>query len=211
MKKTILAILFLFFTSNAYAGVGITLHLGQADTSGSETEKTVSGVTSEKTNKTVKETFYGASIYAEGELKNGWTLGVDWVPLDIALGDGKRTDSSTGADVASEAQTGDRKASADLENLITVYTDIPLGSNGWYTNLGVKHGTITTSETLPTSSYGNATVWGAQIGIGQKRGNLKYELSYVDFESITLKSSADSTQKIDADADVLSFKISYGF
>ena len=38
---------------------------GQFDTDGSETEKTVSGVTSEKTTKSLSENFYGGSLFAE--------------------------------------------------------------------------------------------------------------------------------------------------
>ena len=37
-------------------------------------------------------------------------VGLSLVPLDIEIGDGTRTDVSTGADVASEADTGTRKA-----------------------------------------------------------------------------------------------------
>ncbi len=75
-------------------GVGVALQVGQYETSGTETEKAVTGVTSETTNKTLKETFAGASVYAEYRRDNGFALGVDYVPTDISLGSGKRTDAS---------------------------------------------------------------------------------------------------------------------
>ena len=69
---------------------------------------------------------------------------------------------------------------------------------------------VTTSETLPNSTYGDENVFGAQIGYGVKRGNLKYELSYSDFESISLSSTSGSSS-VKVDADALTFKIAYGF
>ena len=69
MKKYFLGILtFLsitLFASISNAGVGVSLIIGEAETSGTETEKTVTGVTSEKNSITINEAFYGGSIFAE--------------------------------------------------------------------------------------------------------------------------------------------------
>ena len=187
-------------------GAGVTLHIGQYETDGSETEKTVSGVTSEVNNHSEKELFYGASIYVEKELANGFVLGLDWVPMDIELGSKERTDADEGN--ASD-DDGTRKASADIENLFTLYTHIPVGP--MYLLLGYHDADITTTETLPTSTYGDASVNGIQYGLGVKSDNIRLEVAYSDFDSIELTSTDSSTQKINADADALAFRFSYGF
>ena len=185
---------------------GVSVILGSAETDGSETEKTVSGVTSEVNKKSVSETFIGGSLFAEYEMGNGFVFGVDYVPLDIELGSGKRTDSA--GSPANDDETGDRKAEANIENLITIYTHIPVG--GVYGILGYHSADITTSETLPNSTYGDESVNGIQYGVGVKGERIRVELAHSDFDSISLKSSAN-TNKIDADADATALKISYSF
>ena len=137
---------------------------------------------------------------------NGYVFGVDYVPLDIELGSGKRTDAA--GSPANDDQTGARSASANIENLITIYTHIPLGPV--YGVLGYHDADITTDETLPTSTYGDASVNGIQYGIGIKGERIRVELAYSDFDSISLTSSAN-TNKITADADATALKISYSF
>ena len=91
MKKllavfTVLSMLFALPASAVEMNFGFSLMAGQFDTDGSETEKTVSGVTSEKTTKSLSEDFIGGSIFAEVEADNGIIIGLDYVPLDIKLG-----------------------------------------------------------------------------------------------------------------------------
>ena len=59
---------------------------------------------------------------------NSLTLGASLVPFraDVSENDKSRTDASTGADVTTEADTGDRKANAELENLQVIYLEIPV-------------------------------------------------------------------------------------
>ena len=213
MNKKLLAYLFslLFICGVAKAEVsyGVSLMVGQADTSGHELE---ANSASDKNSKSIKETFYGGSLFVEASDDSGFAIGLDYVPLSVDIGSGKRTDSSTGADAESEADTGDRSASAEVSNLLTLYTNIPVGSDGYYGLLGVHYTTIKTDETLPNASYGDADVFGFQVGVGMRSGNIKYEFSYSDFEDITLNSSGGSNNhKIEADADALMFKIAYGF
>ena len=66
---------------------------------------------------------------------------------------------------------------------------------------------VSTDETLHTSSYGDQNINGFQYAIGKNSGNLRYELSYSDFDDISLTSS--NGDKITADADNLMFKLSY--
>ena len=199
-------------------GIGVTLQTGKYETSGTETEKTVTGVTSETTNKTLEETFMGGSVYAEFRTDNGWALGVDYVPMNIDLGSGKRTDASTGADVTSEADTGDRSASAEIDGLTTIYAHIPIGP--LYVLLGYHSADVTTSETLQTSSYGNASINGTQIGLGMKSedSRIRAQVSYSDFDDISLTATGNTIagnltgqNKITADADVLAFSVAFGF
>ena len=213
MKKllavfTVLSMLFALPASAVEMNFGFSLMAGQFDTDGSETEKTVSGVTSEKTSKSVSETFYGGSIFAEVEADNGIIVGLDYIPLDIKLGSGARTDSSSGADVAAEADTGDRSAEANVKDLFTIYTHVPVGPV--YAVLGYMDADVTTSESLPTSTYGDASINGWQYGLGVKRDSMRFEIAYSDFDSISLTSSAN-TNKIEADADALNAKLSFAF
>ena len=213
MKKllavfTVLSMLFALPASAAEMNFGFSLMAGQFDTDGSETEKTVSGVTSEKTTKSLSENFYGGSIFAEIEADNGIIVGLDYIPLDIKLGSGARTDSSSGADVAAEADTGDRSAEANVKDLFTIYTHVPVGPV--YAVLGYMDADVTTSETLPTSTYGNTSINGWQYGLGVKRDSMRFEIAYSDFDSISLTSSAN-TNKIEADADALNAKLSFAF
>jgi len=197
-----------FSSVKAEIQYGFAITAGQADVSGTETEGTAAD-TSDRS-KSIKETFVGGDIFIESISDSGMTYGLSYVPLDVKLGSGSRTDTSTGADVASEADTGTRTAEADLSDLVTAYANIPFGTNGWYTLLGVHMATVETTETLNTNAYPNEDIFGAQIGFGQRNGNMKYELSYSNFEEINI-SSAGGANSVSADADVLQFRLSYGF
>ena len=213
MNKRFLTYLFSFLficgVAKADLSYGVSLMFGQVDTSGHELE---SGSASDKNSKSLKESFVGGSLFIEGRDDSGYAIGLDYVPVGLDIGDGKRTDSSTGADVASEADTGNRKASAEIENLFTLYANIPVGSDGYYGVLGLHYTTITTDETLPNSTYDDEDIFGFQVGLGMRSGNLKYELSYSDFSDIEINGKGgNSGNKIEADADALMFKIAYGF
>ena len=213
MNKRFLTYLFSFLficgVAKADLSYGVSLMFGQVDTSGHELE---SGSASDKNSKSLKESFVVGSLFIEGRDDNGYAIGLDYVPVGLDIGDGKRTDSSTGADVASEADTGNRKASAEIENLFTLYANIPVGSDGYYGVLGLHYTTITTDETLPNSTYDDEDIFGFQVGLGMRSGNLKYELSYSDFSDIEINGKGgNSGNKIEADADALMFKIAYGF
>ncbi len=188
---------------------GLAFIGGQTNVSGTETEGTAADTSNRS--EEISEVFVGADIFAEYILDSGLAFGVSYVPLDIELGDGARTDGSGGADIASEADTGTRSASANAEDLVTLYANYPLGDGGMYGLLGAHFVTITTEETLPNSSYGNEDIMGAMIGIGHRSGNLKYEIAYSDFEDISLTASGGNTSSVSADADAVTLRISYGF
>ena len=200
------------------AGIGIAFTVGEADTSGTETEKAVTGVTSESTSTAVKKVFAGASVYAEFRTDNGFTLGLDYVPMDIELGAEKRSDSESGASTAGADDSGDRTASADITDLYTVYAHVPVGPV--YVLLGWHTADIRTTESLPTSKYGNISVNGLQYGLGIKNESNRFraEVAYSDFDAIALTATGNTIagnltgqNKITADADALTFKIAVGF
>ena len=196
-------LMFSISTLKADVNIGASVMLGQLDTSGTETEN---GTGTDKHSKSFKEVFVGGSVFLEFVADNGYALGIDYVPVDVDIGDGKRTDTAAVA----ENDSGTRTASASLEDLITVYANIPLGGNGVYALAGYHTVDVTTSETLPSSSYGNVDLNGYQIGIGRKGDNSKIEFFYSDFEDISLTATGGkAAHKIDADADAMGIKLSF--
>ena len=213
MKKYFLGILtFLsitLFASISNAGVGFSIMVGEAETSGTETEKTVTGVTSEKNSITINEAFYGGSIFAEFEVMGG-KIGLDWVPMDVSLGARSRDDAAANTDSGNDS--GARKAEAELSDLFTLYVNVPLGPG--YVLLGAHQVDVNTIETLPTSSYGNETIQGYQLGYGFTNGTASIEAFYSDFEdiSITGTGSGETNQnKVEADADTIGLKLKLAF
>ena len=216
MKKIIISsisgAMMLVWSAVAYADVqfGFGLMVGQVETDGTETEGTAAD-TSTRT-KSFEEAFYGADLFIEVVGDNGATLGLSYVPVDFEIGSGSRTDTAVAtAAGGAENDTGTRTASADVTDLMTLYTNIPMGSSGWYALLGGHLATVTTSETLPNSSYGNEDIYGYQVGLGMRSGNRKIELSYSDFEDINIDATGGGTNSVSADADSLQLRISYGF
>ncbi|MDC0530234.1 hypothetical protein OAR89_02740 [Pelagibacteraceae bacterium] len=212
LLKIIASGLLVISISSAKAEVqfGLGLIGGQTSISGSETEG--SGAAAESHSKSeLKEIFGGGDIFVEHVSDSGLTFGVSYVPLNIELGSGERTDSVHTASDAAENDTGTRQASAELSNLYTVYSNVPLADNGLYALLGAHFTTVETAETLPNSSYGDEDIYGYQLGLGVRSGKIKYEFSYSDFEEISINSSGGGTNKVTADADAISFRVSLGF
>ena len=219
MKKltSILSVILALFAFSAKADFtgGFSLVTGKYETDGSETEKTVTGVTSQVTNNSQSETFVGASLFVEYFMDNGFALGVDYVPMDVDLGKGSRQDTS---DTSSDdgVDTGSRTAEAHIDGLTTIYAHVPIGP--MYGILGYHDATIKTKESLPTSSYGDVDLNGIQYGLGIKGENARFELAYSDFDDIeivatgnTVANDVKGQNKINADADVLLVKVSFNF
>ena len=213
MRKLISSIagsILLFWTSFAQAEgfqFGVGFMAGQLNADGTETEGTAADTSNRS--KSFDELFYGADLFAEIVGDNGFTIGLSYIPVDIEIGSGSRTD--TDGDDAAENDDGTRTASADIEDLMTLYTNMPMGSNGWYALLGYHMATVTTSETLPNSSYGNEDITGYQLGLGKRNGNTKIELAYSDFEDIKISATGGNTNSVSADADALQLRVSFGF
>ena len=187
---------------------GVSLMGGNLSSSGTETEGSAADTSTRS--KSFDEIFFGGDIFIDYTSGNGITYGVSYVPVDLELGSGKRTDSA-GGDIPGEADTGTRSASADVSDLITAYTNIPMGGGGYYALLGVHMATISTTETLPNSTYGDDDIFGYQIGFGAKAGNVKTEIFYSDFEDISISGTGGNSNKVTADADALTLRFAYGF
>ncbi len=214
MKKSLIsffAVFALAFSTPAAADVDIGVSLMQTTVShdGSEREKTTAGDL-ETTTTSVEEKFYGGSIYLELVADSGFTIGLDYVPVEIEIGDGSRTDSDSG-ESTSDDDTGTRTASAEIEDLLTLYLNVPLMGSNFYGALGYHTADVTTSETLPNSTYPNANIHGYMVGLGYRSGKFKAEVGYSDFQEIKLESSAGDGTEIKADGDATYAKLSYGF
>lgn len=216
MKKifTILSTVFLMtsFTARADVQVGFGLMMGQLGVDGKETESANTGTETSVRSKSFDEFFVGADVFIEYVLDNNLALGVSYTPVDFEIGSGTRTDSAvTTATGGAENDVGDRKAQAEVSNLFTVYTNVPLGSSGLYGLLGASQATIKSSTTLPSSTtYADKDILGYNVGIGVKSGKVKAELSFVDFEDVSVTGSS-SDHSISADADAVAFRVAIAF
>tara|TARA_B100000427_G_C15450696_1_gene569457 strand:- start:16 stop:687 length:672 start_codon:yes stop_codon:yes gene_type:complete len=203
--------------ANSEMGAGVSILFGQVDANGTETEKTVTGVTSETTSADTLESSFGYSIFGEYRFDNRFALGLEYIPVDLSVGAGNRTDNSSGADAASEADTGDRSVSADLSDLFVAYARVPVPmTNSFYVKLGYHDADLQISESLPTSSYPDVDLNGIEYGIGfqSEDGRARFELAHVDYDDITVTgtgSGETNQNKVDADADATLIRLSYGF
>ena len=187
--------------SNAEFNYGVGLIVGQVSSDGTETEGTAADTSDRSAS--FEEIFYGVDLFAEYDF-GGYTVGLQYIPIDKDVGDGSRDDSN------SEGDTGTRTASATVEDMYSIYTNVMLGDN-WYGLLAYNQATVVTSESLNASSYGNEDIDGYTVGFGYKEGAVKYEVYYTDFDDFTINASGGNTNSVSADIDALSFRMSYGF
>ena len=216
MKKYItifLSLLFLSFqTAKADYAIGLTAGLHMLDASGTETVRTSKA----KNNGSHSEDVIVPEVFIEAIGDNGTAFGLAYIPTRD-VGSKSRTDSN------SEGDSGTYKAEAELENVVQVYIDFPVGSysiggidSSIYVKTGLQHATIATLESLNSgSTYPNEDVLGFTLGVGAK-GDLPYgdgvfykaDLTYTDFETYKADSSANNT--VEADLEDLAVKFSVG-
>ena len=207
MKKNIAIFLSLLFltiqSAKAEVAVGITGAFHMLDASGTETtrdssEKNTGGKTSDVL---IPELF----IETTGE--NGVTVGFSYIPTRD-MGSKSRSDSN------SDGDTGTYKAQAELDNVMQIYTDLPL-SDRVHFKVGVQHVTLATLESLNSgSAYPNEDLLGWTVGLGTKGdlpyGNLYYkaEVTFTDFEDYEGVSNGN---RVVADLDDTAAKFSIGY
>jgi hypothetical protein len=216
IHQLIIALIMLSFTSASYAEMkyGVSGALTFIDASGTETEG------GEKNSGDADNIVAIPSLFAEYAFSDTVSVGIDYIPLSADVSDKtkKRTDTETSvtgtATTTSTSRT--QTANAELENHITLYANYNVG-NGLYLKGGVAQVTLNTNESLGTGSkYGEEDIMGYVIGFGVDSGNWRTELTYTDYEDISLTSSVARTgvttnNKIDADLDTVALRVSYAF
>ena len=215
MKKltAIVLSLFLFgvYAAKAEVGIGITGGYHMLDTSGTETTRS----SGQKNTGSHSEDVLVPEVFFEATADNGVTVGLAYIPT-------REMGSKSRSDTNSDGDTGTYKAEAELDNVVQIYTDIPLTSAfGYdlYAKLGIQHATITTLESLNSgSSYPNKDVLGYTLGIGTK-GDLpygnnlyyKFDVTYTDFEDYTADSDSSPANKVEAELEDIAAKLSVGY
>ena len=213
MKKlaTIVLSLFLFGAAKAEIGIGITGGYHMLDTSGTETTRS----SGEKNTGSHSEDVLVPEVFFEATADNGITVGLAYIPT-------REMGSKSRSDTNSDGDTGTYKAEAELDNVVQIYTDIPLTSAfGYdlYAKLGIQHATITTLESLNSgSSYPNKDVLGYTLGLGTK-GDLpygnnlyyKFDVTYTDFEDYAADSDSSPANKVEAELEDIAAKLSVGY
>ena len=219
MKKIhqfIIAMIVLAFSSTSYAEIkyGVSGALTFIEADGTETEG------GEKNSGDAENIVVIPSLFAEYAYSDTISLGIDYIPFSADVSDKtkKRSDTETSVTGTTTTTSTSRSqsAQAELENHITLYANYNL-DNGLYLKGGVAHVTLNTEESLGTGSkYGNEDILGYLVGFGIESGNWRTELTYTDYEDISLTSSVARTgvttnNKIDADLDTVALRVSYAF
>jgi hypothetical protein len=212
MKKIFAIVSSLFLvsivTAKAEIGIGISGAVHSFDASGSETTRS-SGQINKGTH---SETTAVPEVFFEILGDNGGALGLSYIPTRD-VGSKSRSDSNTDGD------TGTYTAKAELDNVVSLYADMPLGSvlgSTMYLKAGLQHVEIVTLESLNSgSAYPNKSVMGVTAGLGFKGdipygNNLYYkgELTYTDFKSYEAESQGN---KLSADLDDTAARLSIGY
>ena len=217
MKKllAITSMAILLFMSNAMAEsrFGVSLSYAMIDADGSETEG------GEKTNGSASNETFIPSIFIEAG--NGpFAFGLDYIPIeaDVSSKTKSRTDTETSVTGTTTTTSTSRtqRAQASVQDHITLYASYNL-TDSFYVKGGYAQFSLVTEESLGTGSkYGDADVTGYLYGLGITDGNSRLELSFTDYEDVSLTSSVARTgvttnNTISADLDVLQVKYSYAF
>ena len=218
MKKLIAIVssLFLVTTISAKAemGMGISGAFHMLDGSGTETTRQ----SNQKNNGSHSEEVLVPELFIEAIGDNGAAFGLSYIQTRD-MGSKARTDAESPGDTDSD--DGTYTAKAEFDDVIKIYGDLPIADflGTTYLHLGVQHVTLVTLESISTSggtSYPNADLLGATIGLGVK-GDLPYgnnmyyktEVTYTDFEDYEGKSSSGNS--ISADLDDTAVRISIGY
>ena len=204
-------LLFGVYAAKAEVGIGITGGYHMLDTSGTETTRS----SGQKNTGSHSEDVLVPEVFFEATADNGVTVGLAYIPT-------REMGSKSRSDTNSDGDTGTYKAEAELDNVVQIYTDIPLTSAfgyNLYAKLGIQHATITTLESLNSgSSYPNKDVLGYTLGLGTK-GDLpygnnlyyKFDVTYTDFEDYTADSDSSPANKVEAELEDIAAKLSVGY
>ena len=98
----------------------------------------------------------------------------------------------------------------EADNMMSIYAHVNVGSAGYYGLVGYQEVDVSTSETLPNSTYGDVSLDGIKYGLGYKTDNFRFELVHSDFDDVSLSSTSGSST-VTADVDATYFNIGYNF
>ena len=204
MKKTFLSIISALFIASSVNAADLTFGVSAAytkiDGSGTETARESGEVNNGDANNNVAI----GSIFVENNFGN-FSLGIDFIPFTADVSNKVKSRSDTN----SEGDTGTYTAQAEISKHLTIYALYPF-SNGAFVKAGVARVDVETKENLNSgSTYGDATVYGGQIGLGYSKDNWRLALEYTDYQTISLTSDANNIVK--ADLDTTALKLSYNF
>ena len=212
MKKllTLVSSLFLvtIMSAKAEVGMGVSGALHMLSVDGSETTRT----SGEVNNGSHDEDAYVPEVFIEILNDNGGAFGVSYIPV-------RDMGSKSRSDTNSEGDTGTYKAAAELDNVLKLYGDIPLGSVGnstGYLTVGLQHVEVITLESLNSgASYPNKNVFGFSVGFGAKGdvpygNNLYYkgELTYTHFDTYEADGAGN---RVDAELEDIAARVSIGY
>ena len=207
IKIIAFALIMSFVTSFALAEkrVGLNLSHMMFEGTGSETLRQSGGVTNydESGEVTVP------SLFFEAVSDTGFGIGVDYVPV-AEIGSG------VGADDDDAETSGKNTVSAEFSAHMTLYA-IAEGSNGIYGKLGYVMADIDTTENLNTGdAYPNTDTTGLMIAVGLSRDLdnglfVRGDLSYTDYQAISIKSTGVSTVKADIESTAATISIGKSF
>ena len=212
MKKLVAIVcsLFLLTTISAKAemGIGISGAFHMLDADGHEITRS----SNEKNTGGHSEDALVPELFIEMIGDNGSALGISYIPT-------RDMGSKSRSDTNSEGDTGTYKAAAELDNVLKIYGDIPMGdfygSTG-YLHVGIQHVEVVTLESLNSgASYPNKNVFGYTVGFGAK-GDLAYgnnlyykgELTYTNFEAYEGDGAGN---KVNADLEDIAARLSIGY
>ena len=218
MKKLLTIVSSLLFVTMVSAkadfGVGITGAAHMFDIDGTETTRQSGQVNTGSHS----DTAIIPELFLEVFMDNGAALGVSYIPTRD-MGSKSRSDTSTAGD---SEDTGTYTAKAKLDNVVQIYTDIPMTEfmgYSLYGKLGIQHATIKTQEALNSgSAYPDKDVLGYTLGIGAK-GDLPYgnnlyykvDATYTNFEDYKADSDSSPANKVEAELEDTAVKFSVGY
>ena len=198
-------------TANAEVGMGVSGAFMMLDGEGTETTRTSGQVN----NGSHSEDIAVPEVFIEMIGDNGGALGVSYIPTRD-MGSKSRSDTSTTGD---GQDTGTYTAKAELDNVLKLYGDVPMGSFAGgtsYLTVGLQHVKLVTLESLNSgASYPNKNLFGYSVGLGLKGdvpygSNLYYkgEVTYTDFETYEADGAGN---KVSADLDAITGRLSIGY
>ena len=217
MNKLKLVLAFLLaqtFALTAYAlefNVGVTGHAGLYAASGNEQIET-NGKKSES--ETAVAEFTYASIFAEAKFDR-FVIGGHFIPdtVDTASAtENKMTKQNGSATATATTQT----IKAEFSNMATAYASVYITDNTYF-KVGISSMDLETKESLGTgSSYPDADIDGTEVGFGTNisisdNAFLRLEGVYVEYDGVTLSSTANNNKVTLKGIDGLEGRAALGF